>query len=110
MALPKKSTSATELAKAINRVSEIGGYYISDGKREEVLELDVCGLMSTRPAAEVAAAEERINALARAMGCPLPAPLQTLAFQGLLVLPELKLSDRGLFDGDSFALTPLFSG
>jgi adenine deaminase len=91
-------TSAAELAKAINKVSEKGGYYISDGKKEEILELDVCGLMSTRPAAEVAAAEERINILAQEMGCPLPAPMQTLAFQGLLVIPELKLSDRGLFD------------
>ena len=91
-------TSAAKLAKAINRVSEKGGYYISDGQREETLELDVCGLMSTSPAAEVAAAEERIHALARDMGCSLVAPLQTLAFQGLLVIPELKLSDRGLFD------------
>jgi adenine deaminase len=86
------------LAKAINAVSEKGGYYITDGKEEERLELDVCGLMSTRPAAEVAAAEERINLMAKKMGCQLAAPMQTLAFQGLLVIPELKLSDRGLFD------------
>jgi adenine deaminase len=91
-------TSADMLAKAINAVSEKGGYYITDGKEEERLELDVCGLMSTRPAAEVAAAEERINLMAKKMGCQLAAPMQTLAFQGLLVIPELKLSDRGLFD------------
>jgi adenine deaminase len=91
-------TSPAEVAKAINAVSEKGGYYITDGKVEQRLELDVCGLMSTRPAAEVAAEEEKINALARVTGCHLSAPMQTLGFQGLLVIPELKLSDRGLFD------------
>jgi adenine deaminase len=89
---------APEVARSINAVSEKGGYYVTDGQKEERLELDVCGLMSTRPAQEVAAAEERINAFARRIGCQLAAPLQTLGFQGLLVIPELKLSDRGLFD------------
>jgi len=49
-----------------------------------------------------------LNQLAAACGCPLAAPLMTLSFLALLVIPSLKLSDRGLFDGNKFQFVDLF--
>jgi adenine deaminase len=54
--------------------------------------------MSARPCEEVAEREAEVNRFVRDMGCPLPAPFMTLSFQSLLVVPQLKLGDRGLFD------------
>jgi adenine deaminase len=89
---------AASLADAVNRVSEQGGYYISDGERNESMHLPIAGLMSASPCPVVAAEEERAVRMAHSMGCGLAAPFMTLSFQALLVVPELKLSDRGLFD------------
>ena len=82
------------LAEAVNRVSRKGGYLVFDGKEERTVRLDVAGLMSTASGAEVAEAEKEATALLSDMGCALPAPFATLSFQSLLVVPELKLSDR----------------
>ncbi|MBC7891466.1 MAG: adenine deaminase, partial [Sphingobacteriaceae bacterium] len=49
-----------------------------------------------------------LDALAKELGSTLVAPFMTLSFMALLVIPHLKLSDRGLFDGDGFMFTPLF--
>jgi adenine deaminase len=89
---------AVSLAEAVNRVSEQGGYYITDGDRNESMHLPVAGLMSTSPCHVVAEEEGRTTKMAHSMGCRLEAPFMTLAFQALLVVPELKLSDKGLFD------------
>ena len=89
---------AASLAEAVNRVSEQGGYYITDGERNESMHLPIAGLMSANPCPVVAAEEERAVKMAHSMGCGLAAPFMTLSFQALLVVPELKLSDRGLFD------------
>jgi adenine deaminase len=95
------------LARAVNQVSLTGGYYVTDGTKEVRLELDVAGLMSTRPCAEVIAREMELLDLVREMGCDLPAPFTTLSFQSLLVVPELKLSDKGLFDSRRMAFVDL---
>jgi adenine deaminase len=55
----------------------------------------------------VAARYAELNAIARQMGSPLRAPFMTLSFMALLVIPELKLSDQGLFDGRMFTFTSL---
>jgi len=55
----------------------------------------------------VAAEYARLDGLARGLGSPLAAPFMTLAFMALLVIPALKLSDRGLFDGREFRFTKL---
>ena len=89
---------AASLAEAVNRVSEQGGYYISDGERHESMHLPVAGLMSTNPCHVVAEEETRVVSMAASMGCKLAAPFMTLCFQALLVVPELKISDKGLFD------------
>jgi len=92
------------LARAMDAVLQAkGGLAVlgNDGS-VEVLPLPIAGLMSDRPAEEVAAAYERLSASARALGSPLRAPFMTLGFMALLVIPSLKLGDRGLFDGEQF--------
>lgn len=103
-------TTDEELCRAINLVvAHRGGVCAVGGTMEKILPLPVAGLMSEREASEAAALYAGIEAAARALGSPLRAPLMTLSFLALLVIPELKLSDRGLFDGRSFALIPLIA-
>lgn len=69
--------------------------------------LPVAGLMSDKGGAEVAAGYTRIDTLAKGLGTPLHAPFMTLSFMALLVIPALKLSDKGLFDGNRFVFAPI---
>ncbi len=71
----------------------------------EALPLPVAGLMATGTCGEVAAAYQEIDKLAKQWGSPLRAPYMTLSFMALLVIPSLKLSDKGLFNGDRFEFT-----
>lgn len=92
------------LAGAINLViAARGGVSCCDGDKSKVLELPVAGLMSAADGYEVAAAYTAIDAMAKGLGSSLGAPFMTLSFMALLVIPHLKLSDKGLFDGDSFS-------
>ena len=105
-------TSPAALAEAVNAVfSARGGLSVvgGDGEPSEVLPLPIAGLMSDRPAEEVAAAYGRLTARARMLGSPLRAPYMTLGFMALLVIPALKLGDRGLFDAERFAFVPAVS-
>lgn len=86
-----------------------GGVAVADGDKVEVLPLPVAGLMSTEPAEKVAAAYASLDRAAKALGSPLSAPFMTLSFMALLVIPQLKLSDLGLFDGDQFQFVDLYS-
>jgi adenine deaminase len=101
-------TSDDELCAAVNALVEAkGGLSVIDGGRKDVLPLEVAGLMS-RDGNAVAAGYARLGRLARDLGSPLRAPFMTLAFMALLVIPALKLSDRGLFDGRAFRFVPLY--
>lgn len=93
------------LASAINLVIEShGGVSCVEGKNNHLLlPLSIAGLMSTEDGYQVAAQYTAIDALAKKMGSTLSAPFMTLSFMALLVIPQLKLSDKGLFDGDQFA-------
>ena len=73
-----------------------------------ILPLPVAGIMSAEEGYRVAEAYRRLDRKARAFGSHLGAPYMTLSFLALLVIPELRLSDRGLFDGNTFGFTPLF--
>jgi adenine deaminase len=95
------------LAKAMNEVSKIGGYVATDGNEVVSLELDVAGLMSTSPPQEVVERDKKVLAMTTGMGCRLPAPFMTLSFQCLLVVPELKISDKGLFDSSEMRFVDL---
>lgn len=98
------------LCTAARAVGEAGGgLCVAVGTQvRALLPLPVAGLMSDRPAAEVARAHERIEQAARALGSPLTSPFATLSFMALPVIPELKLTDRGLFAVSSFRHVPLF--
>ena len=89
-----------ELCQAVNAVIlHQGGLAVAAGTSVSVLPLPVAGLMSDGDGYYVAQQYAHLNALARQLGSPLSAPLMTLSFMALLVIPELKLSDRGLFNG-----------
>jgi adenine deaminase len=69
-----------------------------------VLSLNVAGLMSDGDGYEVAKKYTDLDAMAKQLGSALSAPFMTLSFMALLVIPHIKLSDKGLFDGDQFEL------
>jgi adenine deaminase len=93
------------ICRAVNLViRHQGGISCVNGKEELVLPLPVAGLMSTENGYEVAEAYTALDAMAKSLGSGLSAPFMTLSFMALLVIPHLKLSDQGLFDGDAFRL------
>jgi len=99
--------SRADLAAAVNAVfAARGGLAVAEGGVAESLALPIAGLMSDRPAEEVGQAYARLSARARSLGSPLRAPFMTASFMTLLVIPALKLSDRGLFDGLAFRFVP----
>ncbi len=99
---------AKSMLKAMNAVKEMkGGLVAYDGKKMEHLALPVAGLMTDAPLEEVAAAEKRVYAMAHRMGSGLNSPFMTLSFMALLVIPELKLSDKGLFRTSTFSFVPV---
>ena len=95
------------LCNAVNAVIETkGGISVVDPQNKSndiILPLPVAGLMSNEDGYYVAVKYTQIDAAAKALGSSLAAPYMTLSFMALLVIPHLKLSDRGLFDGDSFS-------
>jgi adenine deaminase len=101
------------ICQAVNLVIDNrGGLSAVDGADDttgNVLPLPVAGLMSVDPIEAVSAVYETLDAQVKALGSPLRAPFMTLSFMALLVIPEIKLSDRGLFDGVSFEFLPLFN-
>lgn len=96
-------TNDVDLSAAITAVmAHQGGLSVADGVDVHVLPLPVAGLMSTEDAYVVAEKYTHLDAQAKACGSPLRAPFMTLSFMALLVIPSLKLSDRGLFNGQKF--------
>lgn len=99
-------TSPQELACAINALVECkGGIAVCEGEQVEILSLPIAGLMSNADGYSLAAQYEYLDRRAKELGSTLRAPFMTLSFLALLVIPKLKLSDRGLFDGERFAFT-----
>lgn len=91
------------LCEAVNLViASRGGVSCVSGKEQQVLSLPVAGLMSTLDGYEVAKAYTAIDKMAKEAGSTLSSPFMTLSFMALLVIPKLKLSDKGLFDGVDF--------
>ncbi|WP_305982862.1 adenine deaminase [Roseivirga thermotolerans] len=102
-------TNDEDLARAINLIIESqGGVSAVGSDNEMVLPLPVAGIMSAEDGYVVAQKYTAIDAMAKKLGSRLNSPFMTLSFMALLVIPKLKLSDKGLFDGESFSLTNLF--
>ena len=96
------------ICAAVNAViREQGGISVAKGKEVQVLPLPVAGLMSHLDGYVVAEQYSALDKAAKALGSQLGAPFMTLSFMALLVIPHLKLSDKGLFDGDTFQFTSL---
>ncbi|MCH7764876.1 MAG: adenine deaminase [Candidatus Marinimicrobia bacterium] len=100
-----------DLCNAVNLViKHQGGVCVVNGDVENVIPLPVAGIMTDGDGYEVGKRYAELDRLAKEMGSTLNAPFMTLSFMALLVIPDLKLSDQGLFDGKSFEFTPLFTG
>lgn len=95
--------SDEDICKAVNAVIDSkGGISVVHEGKAEVLPLPVAGIMSKEDGYTVAEKYETIDKLAKRLGTKLKAPFMTLSFMALLVIPKLKLSDKGLFDGGKF--------
>ena len=97
--------SDVDIVRAINLViNEQGGISCVNENETKVMGLPVAGLMSLKDPYEVAALYTAIDSMSKSLGSRLDAPFMTLSFMALLVIPHLKLSDKGLFDADAFKL------
>lgn len=98
-----------QIINAVNWIMEQkGGLCVASGMEVDGLPLPVAGIMTNKDASSTAELYSRLNNKASNLGSPLRAPFMTLSFMSLLVIPHLKLGDRGLFDVDSFAFTSLY--
>jgi adenine deaminase len=98
-----------DMHRAVQRLAEIGGGIVvvqGRGVKAE-LPLQVAGLLSDQPLAEVVERSRACVEAAAVLGCTLPSPFQSLAFLALSVIPSLKITDRGLVDVDRFEVVPL---
>jgi adenine deaminase len=95
-----------DMALAANRVIAMGGGFAvsGDGQILAELALPLAGLMSLEPFEAVCSSLHDLRDAARSLGCTLPEPFLQVAFLALPVIPHLKITDRGLFDVDQFAL------
>ncbi len=101
-------TSDEEIVSAINHIIDSKGGILACHKEEVcLLPLPVGGLMSNLPGEEIADIYEKADAMVKRMGSTLKAPFMTVAFMSLIVIPRLKLSDQGLFDGHTYSFTNL---
>ena len=96
-------TNDNDLCDAVNLIIENrGGISLVNKTNKQILPLPVAGIMCTDEISVVAEKYSRIDAAAKELGTTLQAPYMTLSFLALLVIPHLKLSDKGLFNGDVF--------
>ncbi len=106
--LGKDDASMRFAASALQKIGG-GAVAVLDGEILAAMPLPVGGLMSTQPAEIVAAQDRELKIAAKTrLGVTLPEPLTTLSFFALPVIPSLKLTDKGLFDGEKFEFVPLY--
>ena len=100
--------SDVQICKAVNLIiKNRGGVCAVNENVEKIVPLPVAGIMSDKPAKEIGKAYAELDKMAKKMGSTLRAPYMSLSFMALLVIPSLKLSDKGLFDGHKFEFTSL---
>ncbi|MCI4443472.1 MAG: adenine deaminase [Lentimicrobium sp.] len=101
-------TSDEEICNAVNLIIENrGGVCAVNGSENKMLPLPVAGIMSDKNGWETGKLYQEIDAMAKELGSNLKAPFMTLSFMALLVIPDLKLSDKGLFSGNTFSFVDL---
>lgn len=101
-------TSDTAITKAVNLIiRHKGGICAVDDDSEKILPLPVAGIMSDQDGIQTGRLYQELDEMAKALGSTLRAPFMTLSFMALLVIPDLKISDLGLFSGSTFSFTPV---
>lgn len=96
------------ICKAVNLVIEHkGGICAISNSEEKIVPLPVAGIMSDKDGVAIGKDYAALDAMAKQLGSTLNAPYMTLSFMALLVIPSLKLSDKGLFNGSTFTFTPV---
>ncbi len=96
------------ICKAVNLIIENkGGICAVSNSEEKIIPLPVAGIMSDKDCKTIGSQYAELDDMAKSLGCNLNAPYMTLSFMALLVIPSLKLSDKGLFNGKDFKFTPL---
>lgn len=96
-------TNSEDMANAVNcLIDNEGGFAIVDGDFEDSLALSIAGLMTNEDSHEVAEKLEKLHKTAADFGCKLDSPFMTMSFMALLVIPAIKISDKGLFDCINF--------
>jgi len=102
-------TNDRDLINSINEIVALqGGLAVSDDGTVNSIQLNIGGIMTTRSCEEIAHDYDNLNHLVSSMGCRMKAPFMTLSFMALLVIPDLKIGDRGLFDVKKFEQVSLF--
>jgi adenine deaminase len=101
-------TSDEFICKAVNLlILHKGGVCAINDTTEKVVALPVAGIMSDQSAEVIGKSYAELDSMAKEMGSTLSAPFMSLSFMSLLVIPSLKLSDQGLFDGNTFKFASL---
>lgn len=101
-------TTDEDICNAVNAlIDSQGGISVVSEANKDVLPLPIAGLMTDKSAIETGKEYAAIDKKAKELGTKLKAPFMTLSFMALLVIPSLKLSDKGLFDGSKFEFVPL---
>lgn len=96
------------ICNAVNLIIENkGGICAVNASEEKIVSLPVAGIMSDQDGETIGKAYAELDQMAKQFGSPLNAPYMTLSFMALLVIPSLKLSDKGLFNGKEFKFTSL---
>ena len=105
-------TNDRDMLSAVNEIIHLKGgqVVVRDGKIIESLSLSIAGLMSDRSLNEVKEGVEKVSSAAKRLGCPLTHPFMSLSFLSLSVIPELKITDKGLVDVEKSKIVPLFRG
>ncbi len=100
----------SDMYSAARELANLGGGMLvcENGAVQAKLPLPIAGLMSDRPLEEVAQGDDEISKAAHELGCALEAPFSTLSFMALTPIPELKITDQGLFDSLNFKFVSLF--
>jgi adenine deaminase len=102
-------TNDHDIVSSINEIVRMkGGLAVSSGKTRESLQLNIGGIMTTRSVDEIAYDYDKLNLLVNFFGSEMKAPFMTLSFMALLVIPDLKIGDQGLFDVKKFEPVSLF--
>jgi adenine deaminase len=103
-------TNDSDMLLAARRLEELGGGMVAVDGGQVIAELGlpIAGLLSDQPLESIRLSIDHLNAAAESLGCVLPSPFMALSFMGLAVIPELRLTDRGLVDVNANQFVTLF--